>query len=189
MLEGKADVGPGHRQPLHGVEAGGIFGARRAQEFAPRRNLVEQPSTRTRVPGGSAAGPSPTFAPWSISIRQPSLPRGRLSRVSRDTLAIEGSASPRKPKLVTSSIASSGKLGGGVALQRQAHLRRLHSVAVVGHLDQLEPARRKPNRDRSRAGIERIFDKLLQGACGPFHDLARGDAIDELRKAAFLLTC
>ena len=42
MLEAEGDVGPGHRKPLHGIEAGGIFGAGTAQELAPRRNLVEQ---------------------------------------------------------------------------------------------------------------------------------------------------
>ncbi len=42
MVEGEGDIAPRHRQPLHRVEAGGIFGARRAQELAPRRHLVEQ---------------------------------------------------------------------------------------------------------------------------------------------------
>ena len=43
MIEGEADIAPRHRQPLHRIEAGGIFGARRAQELAPRGHLVEQP--------------------------------------------------------------------------------------------------------------------------------------------------
>ncbi len=73
--------------------------------------LAKSCSTRTRVPGGNAAGPSSTCAPWSITSFQPwSAPPTRLSSVNRATLAIEGSASPRKPKVVTSSIASSGSL-------------------------------------------------------------------------------
>ena len=31
--------------------------------------IFHKPSTRTRVPGGTAAGPSPAGAPWSMAIR------------------------------------------------------------------------------------------------------------------------
>ena len=101
MLQGKGDVAARHGQPLHGILASCIFGARAAQELSARRHLVEQPRDPNPVPGGSAAGPSPAGSPWSISIRQPSEPRTLLSSVRRETLAIDGSASPRKPKLVT----------------------------------------------------------------------------------------
>ena len=36
MIERKADVAPRHRQALHGIEAGGIFGPWRAKESAAR---------------------------------------------------------------------------------------------------------------------------------------------------------
>ena len=81
-----------------------------------RRNLrragtrPNSASTRTRVPGGNAAGPSETSTPLSTTRLQPSAPRTRLSSVIRATLAIEGNASPRKPRVVTWSISSSGSL-------------------------------------------------------------------------------
>ena len=106
------------RKPTSGRASANRFTASTQAAYSARgerRNLrragilSNSPSTRTRVPGGTAAGPSPASAPWSIAIRQPSLlPRSRLSIVRRETLAIDGSASPRKPKLVTFSICSSG---------------------------------------------------------------------------------
>ena len=42
MFNGKANVRPRHRQPLHGVERGGIFGARAAQEFAAGGHIAKQ---------------------------------------------------------------------------------------------------------------------------------------------------
>ena len=100
MIEREGDIAPSHRQPLHRIEAGCIFGARAAQEFAPSRHLVEQ-ALDTDAGARRECG-------WSLShrlamvdlIRQPSEPRTRLSSVSRETLAIDGNASPRKPKLV-----------------------------------------------------------------------------------------
>ena len=133
------------------------------------------------MPGGSAAGPSPDCFAMVDSIRQPSAPRTRLSSVSRETLAIDGSASPRKPKLVTWSIASLGELGRRVPLEREAHLVRRHAAAVVGDLDQLQPARGKTHRHMSRAGIQSVFDQFLKRAGRPFDHLARGNAIDKLR--------
>ena len=42
MFDDEGDVGARHREPLHDVEAGGIFAARTAQEFAPCRNPRKQ---------------------------------------------------------------------------------------------------------------------------------------------------
>src|SRR3546814_12296874 len=42
VLDGEAHVRPRHREPPHGVQTGGIFAARAAQEFAPRRDAREQ---------------------------------------------------------------------------------------------------------------------------------------------------
>lgn len=84
-------------------------------ERGVRRNLrragtlPNRSSTRMRVPGGKAAGPSSVTTPWSVTRFQPSsAPRGRLSMVRRATEPIEGSASPRKPSVETISICSSG---------------------------------------------------------------------------------
>src|SRR3546814_16244656 len=59
--------------------------------------LANNSSTVIRVPGGSAAGPSPAGFPLSIVRDQPSSPRTRLSILCRATLAIDGNSSPRSP--------------------------------------------------------------------------------------------
>ena len=46
MLEREADIGPRHGEPLHDIDAGGIFAALGAQELAPRRHLREQIARR-----------------------------------------------------------------------------------------------------------------------------------------------
>ena len=106
------------------------------------------------MPGGSAAGPSPTWRHDPSRSASRRHPRTRLSNVSRDTLAIDGNASPRKPKLVTRSIASSGSFD--VAWRSSA--RRISSGAIpraiVGDFDQLKPAGMEADRDLRRAGVE-----------------------------------
>ena len=67
--------------------------------------------TSTRVPGGWAAGCGRPLRPASTLRLQASLPpRTRLVSVSRLTAAIEGSASPRKPKLRMRVRSSCGNL-------------------------------------------------------------------------------
>ena len=183
MVEREADVAARHRQPLHRVEAGGIFGARAAQELAPRRDLVEQ--SFDADPGAGRKRRRPLARRVAvIDLDPPAVARRatRLSSVRRETLAIDGSASPRKPKLVDPVDRVAGQLGGRVALEREAHLVRAHAAAVVGDLDQLEPAGVKPHRNLPRAGVECVFDQLLERARRALDDLARGDAIDEFRR-------
>ena len=151
-----------------------------------RRNLrragtrANNCSTRMRVPGGRAAGPSPSSRPLSTMRDQPSAPRTRLSTVSRATLAIDGRASPRKPRVVDRLDLVAGQLGGGVALERERHVGRAHAAAVVGHLDPRRAAAAERDRDPRRAGVDRIFDQLLQRAGRSFHHFTGGDAVDQM---------
>ena len=51
MLQHEPDVRTGHRETAHNILAGGIFGARRAQELAPGGNLAKEllyPNSRPR---------------------------------------------------------------------------------------------------------------------------------------------
>ena len=87
MLEREADLRPRHRQPLHDIEAGGIFAARRAQELAPRRHLGEQLLDRSRAsPAAARPAPRPTSAPLSTT---------RASRPRPRTPALDASAARR----------------------------------------------------------------------------------------------
>ncbi len=65
-------------------------------------------------------------------------------------------------------------------LQRQRHLVRRHAATVIGHVDQVEPARRQPHGHRGRAGVQRVLHQFLERAGRPLHHLARGDAIDQV---------
>ncbi len=60
------------------------------------------------------------------------------------------------------------------------HFVGRHPAAVVGDLDQFEPPGGKPDSNRRGAGIEGVFNKLLEGARRALYDLASGDAIHEL---------
>ena len=130
----------------------------RAQELAPRRapcRTAPRPGPGCRAEAPPAPRPPARHGRSRSASRR--RPRTRLSSVSRDTLAIDGSASPRKPKLVTRSIASLGQLRGRVALERQAHFVGRHAAAVVGDLDQLEPARAEAGRRPDLAPASSAF--------------------------------
>ena len=181
MIEAEGDVGPGHRQPLHRVEAGGIFGARAAQELAPRRHLVEQPFDPHPRAGRKRRRPLARLGAM-IDLDPPAVGAARrgFRGSAATTLAIDGSASPRKPKLVTCSIASSGSLD--VACRSSA---RPISAGLMPLPSSVTSTRSRPPADSRiatdlRAGVERVFDQFFQGAGRPLDHLARGDAIDEL---------
>ena len=181
MVEAEGDIAARHRQPLHRVEAGRIFGARAAQELAPRRHLVEQaPRPGPACRAASAAGPSPD-AGAMVDLDPPAVahPLVRLSSVSRDTLAIDGSASPRKPKLVTASMLSSASFE--VACRSSASRMSAGLMPQPSSVTSISPM---PPPDRRiatlrRAGVERIFDQFLERARGPLDHLARGNPVDQ----------
>ena len=142
--------------------------------------LANSSSTVTRVPGGSAAGPSPASSPLSTTRDQPSAPRTRLSIVTRATLAIDGKASPRKPKVATCSIASSGSLEVACRSSASAISSRAMPQPSSATSIRPDPALRQRDRDPRRAGVDRVFDQLLQRAGRSFHHFTGGDAVDEM---------
>ena len=180
MLEREGDIGPRHRQAANDIEAGGIFAARASAGTcaapAPSRTALD-PHARA---GRHRRRPLPAATPLSISIRQPSSPRTRLSSVSCATLAIEGSASPRNPSVATASIASSGSFDVAWRSSASAISPRRHPAAVVDHFDAVDAAAGESHRNFARAGVDGVLDQLLQGAGRAFDNLARGDAIDQM---------
>ena len=70
--------------------------------------LKNRSRTSTVVPGGWAAGRTSACSPPSQRISAPACaPATREAMRSRATEPIEGSASPRKPRVVTASSSSS----------------------------------------------------------------------------------
>ena len=184
VIEREGDVGARHRQPLHDIDRGGELGARRVRRNLRRAGTrANRSSTTTRVPGGTAAGPSRTTAPLSTTRPQPSPPATRLSIVSRATLAIEGKASPRKPSVATASIA---RLDCRAAWRWHGVRARARSPPPSSR------SRRPPPRSgrappppaitamRDRARVDRVFDQFLQRAGGSFDHFTGSDAIDQM---------
>ena len=179
MIEREADIGARHRQPLNRIQTGGIFGARGAQKLAPGRHLVEQAFDPDSGAGGKCA--RPFLDPRAMVDDDPPALRAGRTAVEREPRhrRDRGQGLAAKAEADDAFDMFVGKLGGGMAFERKAHLVGGHAAAVVGDLDQLESPRRKPDRDRPRAGVERIFDQFFQRASGAFDDLARGDAVDQ----------
>ena len=107
----------------------------------------------TRVPAGWDMGRSALFAPSSTaSANAASAPWARLRISSRDTEAIDGSASPRKPSVAMVGEIAVGNLRGRVALDRKREIVGVHAGAVVGDADQ---RRARPLRSRRRCAARR----------------------------------
>ena len=72
--------------------------ATRFKNFFRAGTLKKRSRASTVVPGGAPASARETTRPPSISMRVPdSAPCSQERSVKRDTAAMEGSASPRKP--------------------------------------------------------------------------------------------
>jgi hypothetical protein len=72
-------------------------------------------------------------------------------------------------------VVGDAQLAGGVALDRHRQLRGGDAVTVVGDADQGDAAALDLDRDRGRAGVERVLDQFLDGGRGPLDHLAGGD--------------
>ena len=88
------------------------LGARRAQEFVAGRGGVEQilDDGAGALDAGRRAGPARRRRPPRAIRQAESWPSGRLMRVSRAAAPMEGSASPRKPRVEMRTRVSSCSL-------------------------------------------------------------------------------
>ena len=99
----------------------------------------------------------------------------------RDTEAMLGSASPRKPSVPTRSRSSMRRdLAGRVPRQRERQLVALDAAAVVAHAAQARAALFDLDLDAARAGIDAVLDQLLEHGRRALDDLAGSDLVDEL---------
>jgi hypothetical protein len=126
--QAKVDLGMGQRQPNDRLGHVGRLGGLGLHEFQPRRRVPEQVAHfDLRAVGHAhiaAAGFDAGFVDQAEAGRLP----GRLvRRVRRDTAAMEGSASPRKPKVVRPHR-SSGETIFEVACRSSA--RRVSSAVM-----------------------------------------------------------
>ena len=112
-----------------------------------------------------------------------SLPGGREIISTSATAAIEGSASPRKPSVMTRSrSASSSQLARRVTLERRFQLGRIDAAAVVRDTNGIEAARHYFDSYARGAGIKRVLKQLFDDGGGTLYHLARGDAGGDFRR-------
>ncbi len=102
----------------------------------------------------------------------------RVVMISRATAPIDGSASPRKPRVWIAMQIVAGELRGGVAVDRQFEIGPRHAVAVVGDADQPAAAAVGEHVDAVRARVQRVLDQFLDHARRALDHLAGGDAVD-----------
>ena len=180
MFEGEADIGPGHGEPLHHVEAGAIFAALGAQELAAGGDAGEQILDGDAGAGRKRGRPLPS-EPAIVDDARPAVGAAHAA-FDRDP----GDACDRRQGLAAKAQGGhlidrvARQLGGGVALERERDLVGRHADAVVDHLDPADAALRQGDGDSRRAGVDRVFDQLLQRAGGSFHHFTGCDTIDEM---------
>jgi hypothetical protein len=72
-----------------------------------------------------------------------------------------------------------GQFGSGMTFQRQGNFCRAHPAAIVGHVDQIEPAADKLYRNCTCTGVDRIFGQFLERRGRTFNHFTRCDPVDE----------
>ena len=77
-------------------------------------------------------------------------------------------------------VGQRGDLGRGMARQRQRQFFRRDAAAVVADRDALDAALVEPDRDLGGAGVERVFQQLLDDRGRPFDHFAGGNLGNKL---------
>ena len=72
-----------------------------------------------------------------------------------------------------------GELAGGVAGEGERQVVGMDAAAVIDDADQLGAALLDLDVDARAAGVDAVFQQLLDDAGGPFDDLAGGDLGDD----------
>jgi hypothetical protein len=180
MLDREGDVGPRHGEALHHVEAGGIFGARRAQELAARGDAGEQlldADARARRQRGGAFGDHGAViddAAPALGTAHPAFETHPRDAGDRG----QGLAAKAQRRDLVDLVI--GQLGGGVALQCERHIGRRHAAAVVGHFDEIGAAAGQFHGDPGGPGIDCVFDQFFQRAGRAFDHFSRCNSVDKM---------
>ena len=134
------------------------------------------------VPPPSAASSQRSILPPAISMRVPVVSSAeRVSSSSRETEAIEGSASPRKPsvEMESRSLTSRSLLVAWRSKASSASSRNMPQPSS-DDADQPPPAGFHFDAQVRRAGVERVLQQLLDHRSRPLHHFAGGDLIGDL---------
>ena len=69
-----------------------------------------------------------------------------------------------------------------MALYRQDEIVAVHAASIVGDADQAQAAAIRHHVDAGSTGVDGVLDQLLDDARRALDHLARGDAVDEVRR-------
>ena len=180
MIEGNRHIGPSHGKPLHHIEAGGIFAARRTQELAARGDLAEQvfdPDTRSRRQcrrtfGNELAMIYNPFPPVIRAVRAAFEGKARHARNARQGFAAEAQRRNHLDGFIR-------QFRRRMTFERQRHFLWRHAAAIVGHLEARQPSLYKLDRNPRCARIDGVFDQFLERGRWPFDHFAGGNSVDQ----------
>ncbi len=161
------------------------FGSFAAQELAPRRRVVEELAdldARARRAGRRPLRlPAPPLAPRALRCARRALRRRCARRCSPTRLRRWlASASPRKPSVAT--VSRSCRLAILLVACRcnaMANWSGAMPPAVVADHDAAHAAALQPHLDARRAGVQRVFQQLLDHRRRALDHLASGDLADQ----------
>ncbi len=175
------DIGTGQRQRAQPLFDMPQFGALGAQEFAPRRHVVEQLAhfhrgARCMRARGHLAD-LPTFDLQCRTVLIMGTARGQGETADR---------SDRRQRFATETqrghrfqFVQVGDLAGGVPRNRQRQLLCGNAAAVVADADQAHTAFFQLDIDAAGAGIDRVLNQLLDHRCGSFDHFTGGNLVDQ----------
>ena len=158
------------------------FGLLGAQEFAARRDVVEQIAHRDH---GAAAQrrllAAQHLAAGDFDARAGRLLHGsRLQQQARDRGDGRQRLAAKTQRGDGEQVLDVAQFAGGVAFEGQQRVVAQHAAAVVHDADQPPAARFHLHAQIRRAGIERVFQQFLDHRRGPLHHFARGDLVGNL---------
>ena len=154
-----------------------------AEKFAPRRGVEEQVGDGD---GGSARQSSVVdvqdLAAGNLDAGSGSFSSPvAVSSVTRATEAMEGSASPRKPRVAMESRSSAVR---SLEVAWRSKASRASSRFMPWPSSAMRISLRPPastsTRMRLAPGVERVLQQLLHHRRGPVHHLAGGDLVGNL---------
>lgn len=171
-----------YRNSRDRIENAGRFERVAAQKSLPDRSVKEQVFDQERRSAGRSVR---RFRFEGASDKTERVGFGRIGFATRDGKLRNGG--DRSDRFAAESVGRQVKevvrrrqLGGGVRLVANVQIAFGHSATVVPNQNGRLSAVYDLNFDAGRAGIQGVFDQLLDGRCGAFHDLSGRDFVDDI---------